>query len=113
MKTPQQSLGCLTEMHTNTAIREGSRLYGVAVENSLLNKYKALCCYVKVSACNCTGCFEAFIIYIFVCISKSAQATVPAGRKGVGRWMSVSYTSEVSHFSTGPQNQGVAVATAL
>lgn len=55
----------LTEMHTNTAITGGRKLDNVAVANSLVQWNKALCCYVKVSACNCSGCFEGFIIYIF------------------------------------------------
>lgn len=84
-KNPQLNLGCLTEMHTNTAIIGGRKLYSVAVANSLVQWNKALCCYVKVSACNCCGCFEGFIIYIFLCFSKGAyQAAVPAGRWGGG-----------------------------
>lgn len=71
-KNPLLNSGCLTEMHTNTAIIGGRKLYSVAVANSLVQWNKALCCYVKVSACNCSGCFEGFIIYIFLCFSKGA-----------------------------------------
>lgn len=71
-KKTQQNPSCLTEMHTNTAIIGGRKLESVAVANSLVQWNKALCCYVKVSACNCSGCFEGFIIYIFLCFSKGA-----------------------------------------
>lgn len=71
-KNLQLNPGCLTEMHTNIAIIGGRKLYSVAGANSLVQWNKALCCYVKVSVCNCSGCFEGFIIYIFLCFSKGA-----------------------------------------
>lgn len=86
LKNSQQKCGCLTEMHANAAIKGGRKLYSVAVSNSLVQWNKALCCYVKVSACNCSGCFEGFIIYIFLCFSEGAcEAAIPAGSSGAER----------------------------
>lgn len=79
-KTHSKNPGCLTGMHANTAIIGGRKLDSVAVTNSLVQWNKALCCYVKVSVCNCNGCFEGFIIYIFLCFSKGVyKAVLPAG----------------------------------
>lgn len=73
LKTHRKNPGCRRGMHANTAIIGGRKLDSVAVTNSLVQWNKALCCYVKVSACNCSGCFEGFIIYIFLYFSKRSR----------------------------------------
>lgn len=50
-------------MHANTAITQGRKLASVVATNPRVQWNKALCYYVKVSACNCRGCFDGFIIY--------------------------------------------------
>lgn len=77
-KTHSKNPGCLTATHANTAIIGGRKLDSVAVTNSLVNWNKALCCYVKVSACNCSGCFEGFIIYIFLWFFFSSKGVYKA-----------------------------------
>lgn len=87
-KTHSKNPGCLTATHANTAIIGGRKLDSVAVTNSLVNWNKALCCYVKVSACNCGGCFEGFIIYIFLRFfffpppKESTRLSFPSSRGG-------------------------------